>query len=410
MKMKPMTIAFALSVLSYGAFLKNLEARILVPKSAVEIQVSKELQNKVLGVRIDDLIKSSPETFRSVGRLNEYLKKNIANHLSRTDVEVIHTIYLPEFPKTLDGTSYVKVIAFVEYKNKKYAFETIESSFATQKNELVNLVIENTKTLDLMQTDFQVETALVDRKVIIKDEKNDLKIVFPIGVGSFDEGVLNEGVTSLITPRFNNGFIPKSSIISKREMPRYFKGKPFIRIHDGEKRTEIGFHIEINDYFNRGFDSHGCMRLREEDLQAFHDLLVHGPKSQTPVVVKYRLQDDADHPASLNNKYFKTVVNKGSKDDPFFILDRDNLVQLGYRDNVAPPMDQLFDDENDNYYELLSYSTEAQLKEQNERRAKQCRLKVEMKEIKEKDFDKCMDDGKRKGSVGDWIYRKWVHG
>lgn len=410
MKMKPMTIAFALSVLSYGALVSNLEARILVPRSAVEIQVSKELQNKVLGVRIDDLLKSSPETFRSVGRLNDYLKKNISNHLSRNDVEVIHTMYLPEFPKTSEGVNYVKVVAFVEYKNKNYAFETLETSYSTQKNDLVNLVIENTKTTNLQQTDFQVETALVDRKVIIKDEKNDLKIVFPIGVGSFDEGVLNEGVTSLITPRFNNGFIPKSSIISKREMPRYFKGKPFIRIHDGEKRTEIGFHIEINDYFNRGFDSHGCMRLREEDLQAFHDLLMYGPKSQTPVVVKYRLQDEADHPASLNNKYFKTVINKGTKTEPFFILDRDNLVQVGYRDNVAPPIDQLFDDENDNYYELLSYNTEAQLKEQNERRAKQCRLKVETKEIKEKDFDKCMDDGKRKGSVGDWIYRKWVHG
>ncbi|MCK6596033.1 MAG: hypothetical protein L6Q33_12605, partial [Bacteriovoracaceae bacterium] len=118
MKMKPMTIAFALSVLSYGALVSNLEARILVPRSAVEIQVSKELQNKVLGVRIDDLLKSSPETFRSVGRLNDYLKKNISNHLSRNDVEVIHTMYLPEFPKTSEGVNYVKVVAFVEYKNK----------------------------------------------------------------------------------------------------------------------------------------------------------------------------------------------------------------------------------------------------------------------------------------------------
>lgn len=404
---KRMLQALALSVLvmSTPSF---SEASILVPRDAQEIQLTKEMENKILGVRLDDLISAQGSTFPSLANINEKLKKEMGNFIPNSEIEAIHNLYLAEYPKMLDGIYFYKIQAFVLYKDKSLAFETLLVS-AGRGEMTINLI----DSINLLQTDFVLETSLVDRKLIVKDERNNIRMVFPIGVGAFDEGVINEGITSLLTPRFSNANIPKSSIISKREMPRYFKGKPFIRIHDGEKRTEIGFHIEINDYFNRGFDSHGCMRLRESDLQALHDLLMYGPRSATPVVVKYRIQDEMDHPIKVNNKYFKTVVNKGSKEDPFFILDRDNLIQVSYRDNVAPPIDLLVDDSRDNYYELLNYNTEAQLKEQNARRAKECTSKVEgiqKEKERKKEFEKCMDEGKRKGGVGDWIYRKWVHG
>lgn len=401
-----------LQALALGAIIMTApsftQASILIPRDAQEIQYPKEIENKILGVRLDDLTVVQGAKFSDLANVNEKLKKELGYYLPKVDLEIIHNLYLVEYPKTLNGINFYKIQAFVGYKDKSFAFETlVVSSSATEFT--VNLA----DSINLKQTDFSIETALVDRKVIIKDERNNIRIVFPIGVGAFDEGVINEGVTTLLTPRFSNGNIPKSSIISKREMPRYFKGKPFIRIHDGEKRTEIGFHIEINDYFNRGFDSHGCMRLRENDLQALHDLLMYGAKNATPVTVKYRIGDEMDHPAKVNNKYFKTVVNKGTKEDPFFILDRDNLIQVGYRDNVAPPIAELEDDSRDNYYELFNYNTEEQLREQNARRAKECTSRVEgiLKEKeRSKEFEKCMDEGKRKGGVGDWIYRKWVHG
>lgn len=397
----------AISFAAISSF-SSLDASLLIPRQAIEIQYPVEMENSIIGVRLDDLVQSYGSKFQDLANVNNKLKKDFAAYLSKSDIETLHNLYLVELPKTLNGVTYYKLQAFVAYKDKSLSFETIIVS-SSASEFTVNLA----DTTNLKQTDFVIETSLVDRKVIIKDETKNIRMVFPIGVGAFDEGVLNEGVTSLLTPRFTNANIPKSSIISKREMPRYFKGKPFIRIHDGEKRTEIGFHIEINDYFNRGFDSHGCMRLRENDLQALHDLLMFGPKAATPVIVQYRLQDEMDHPAKLNNKYFKTVINKGTKDEPFFILDRDNLVQVGYRDNVAPPIAELEDDSRDNYYELLSYNTEEQLKEQNARRAKQCSQKVEAiqkERERSKEFEKCMDEGKRKGGVGDWIYRKWVHG
>lgn len=392
---------------------QNVFASLLVPKDAVEIQLTKELENKMLGVRLEDFLLYHAGAFNNLYRVNEILKKDLAQYLPKQDVEVVHNLYLSEYPKTHNGIFFYTIQAFVEYKNKTYGFEKFVVSSANDGKSLKEFTVNLIESIDLKDTNFHFETSLVDRKVILKDDAKDIKMVFPIGVGAFDQGVINEGITSLVTPRFTNGFIPKSSVISKREMPRYFAGKPFIRIHDGEKRTEIGFHIEINDYFNRGFDSHGCMRLREADLQAMHDLVMFNAKSAIPVVVKYHIQDEMDHPAKLNNKFFKTVQNKGTKEDPFFILDRDNLVQIIYRDDIAPPIDQLIDESGDNYYEVFNYNTQEQLKEQNTRRSNKCKEQVqsiEKEKDRAKEFEKCMDEGKRKGGVGDWFYRKWVHG
>ncbi len=389
----------------------SIYANKLAPVDAVSLNVNKESENKFKWVRTSDLVKYYPSLTKGLNKFEEDLIKNpeILNLENKANIKNITII---DSPKTSNNKNYYSLIVFYELKDGTNLFSFVDLEIGSNAKGKPEYRSEILKTINLKDTEFVVETSLVDRKVIIKDDKNNLKFVFPIGVGSFDEGVLNEGKTSLLTPRFTNGNIPKSSIISKREMPRYFKGKPFIRIHDGDKRTEIGFHIEINDYFNRGFDSHGCIRLRESDLQNFHDMLMGNSRATTPVTLKYYVQDDSDHPAKLNNSYYKTVTNKGTKEEPFFILDRDGLVQVNYKEGL-PPFSDLFDDNSDNYYELFNYNTQEQLAEQNARRRAECVEELQPlvgNKNYNKAFEECMNEGKRKSTVGDWFYRKWVHG
>jgi hypothetical protein len=270
------------------------------------------------------------------------------------------------------------------------------------------------KEVNLEDTSLKAAVGLVDRKLIIKDEDKNIKMVMPIGVGAFDEGAMNEGKVSLLTPRLNNGFLDKRVVDSKREKPKYFKGKPFIRLLKGRDhvsdRTPIGFHIEINDSFVRGFDSHGCMRLREMDLMSVHDLVMGGSLTQIPIIVKYRLDDLSDSPILKRNKVFKTILNKGSKTAPFFILDRDNLVQTTLASERELPVNLLIDDSLDNYEDIFNYDTQTQLNEQEKRRENECKLKAENGTIKntDKKIRECIDEGKRKDTLADKIYRKFM--
>jgi len=275
-----------------------------------------------------------------------------------------------------------------------------------------DLSVVNEGIVSLKDMHFNVSVGLVERKVIIEDKMKDIKMVFPVGVGAFDEGVMNEGKVSLVTPRFKNGFIDPRAVISKRTKPRYFAGKPFIRILKGNDlvsdTTAIGFHIEVNDSFVRGFDSHGCMRLRESDLMAFHDLIMFGNEQQIPVSIQYYLKDQMDHPATKRNKTYKTILNIGSDQSPFFIYDRDNLVQMIYKENTQAPIDKLVELEQDNYYDLFNYDTTEQLREQEVRRKNECDAKVMAGTLSmdNKKFQECLDAGKRKDSFRDRIYRK----
>ena len=142
---------------------------------------------------------------------------------------------------------------------------------------------------------------------------------------------------------------------------------------------------------------------------AVHDLIMDGDEQQTPISVSYRTADPSDHPASKRNKTFKTVLNNGTSASPFFPLDRDNLVQMTYKESGAP-MDLLIDQLADNYEDLYSYDTQMQLREQNDRRKNECQAKVMNKQIgsSNKDFDKCLDAGKRKDTAKDKLYRKFM--
>lgn len=375
---------------------------------------AEELSNKIIGTRIDDLAEVSPKAFYGLYNIKEIFAKNAAAVLGRADIEIVHDVFFSSVPTMDNGEYKVELTVLVKYKNSELNFEKVVLRYQTSTLNLANYSVSKTTIANIVDVSLEASVSLVERKLIVEDKVKNIKMIFPIGVGAFDEGVLNEGKTSLLTPRFQNGFLDKRVVISKREKPKYFRGLPFIRILKGPDaeadKTPIGFHIEINDSFVRGFDSHGCMRLREFDLLALHDLIMMGDETQLPIKVLYQLEDKSDSPIAKRNKTFRTILNIGNATSPFFILDRDNLVQTGLVSNRIAPMEKLIDDEKDNYEDAFSYDTDLQLKEQNLRRENECKAKVLSGAIKsdEKSFQKCLDEGKRKDSLSDRIYRKYM--
>jgi hypothetical protein len=387
---------------------------LLIMAAKADITVPTELQNKIVGVRLDDLVEVYPRSINSIANLKEVFSKNAQAIFNTDSIDVVHDIFFQELPENNSGNNHLELIALVKYKNIGLVFEKLIVEYNDGAVKFSDFQMRHEtlgKSSDMI---FIASVGLVDRKLILEDVVKNVKLVFPIGVGSFDEGVMNEGRVSLLTPRFQNGFLDKRVVISNRDKPKYFKNKPFIRIlkgSDPEKDwTPIAFHIEINDQFVRGFDSHGCMRLREMDLMALHDIVMMGGQLQIPITLKYRQDDQSDNPILKRNKIFKTILNKGTKELPFFILDRDNLIQNVLIEDRSAPTDLLIDDPNDNYESLFSYETETQLNEQELRRTNDCKARVLKGEIKgdDKSFQKCVDEGKRKDTLADRIYRKYM--
>lgn len=394
-------VAFNFQVVSASA--AETKSMLVVPNEAI---------NKVIGVKLEDLVNNFPSLVPGLANVAANIKKTPEAFFQNGQIQVVHTVFLSKLPEVTPGQVRLNLTAFVKYKNIS-KFEKIVVSYNNGAKKMEEVSIQPENSINLKDMTFKLTVGLVERKLIITDAANDVKLVFPIGVGGFDEGVLNEGKVTLITPRFHNGFIDQRSVISKREKPRYFDGKPFIRISKGTDiatdETAIGFHTEINDSFVRGFDSHGCMRLRVPDLMALHDLIMDGSIQQTPITVVYRTVDPSDHPAGKRNKTYKTVLNVGTKESPFFPLDKDNLVQMTYKESGAP-VDKLIDEALDNYEDVYSYDTNLQLREQNARRANECQGKLMAGLIgtSEKDMEACLNEGKRKDSAKDRIYRKFM--
>jgi hypothetical protein len=381
---------------------------------ANSLNIPADATNKILGVRIEDVVNNYSNIVPGFANVQANIKKTPSAFFVNGEILAVHQVFLNKLPELSSGQIRLSLTGYVKYKrNSNFEKIIVTYSVGAKKLEEFNVFQEN--SFDLREMAFKLTVGLVDRKLIIQDSLHSVKFVLPIGVGGFDEGVLNEGRVSLLTPRFHNGFIDQRAVISKREKPRYFDGKPFIRLLKGSDiqndMTAIGFHTEINDEFIRGFDSHGCMRLRVPDLMALHDLIMDGSIQQTPIQVIYRTKDLIDHPAGKRNKTFKSVVNVGTKESPFFPLDKDNLVQLGYKEKaVGAPIDLLVDEALDNYEDIYSYDTQLQLKEQNARRKNECQAKLMAGLIgtTPKDMDKCLDAGKREDSMKDRIYRKFM--
>lgn len=384
------------------------------------LELSSSQAKQILGVRLTDLAKHTSSipnlTSDKAGDLEDKLSRFLPEEY---ELDKTLNLFVNDFPKVTDRGILLPLTAFGELKeNKEFVFISMDVFFDGE-----NFAVQPKNIIPLSNTLFNLNVSLADRKLVLKDSMNpSLKMVFPLGVGSFDEGVLNDAIT-LLTPRFENAFINKSTVISERKKPRYFAGKPFIRITTNENpsagHTAIGFHVQPNlDTFVRAFDSHGCMRMQLEDLNFLHDLVLNGPHQRLSIDVKFYTEDNLEHPFPKRNKPYKKVLNAGSSEEPRWAIDRDGLVQTTMDWKNSAPVAQLQDLAGDNHHALFDYEMAWRKAERLENLKKACLeendytqedLSRRERRKLEKEYEKCVKSGKPRRTLRDRIYRWWVH-
>lgn len=320
-----------------------------------------------IGVSLSDLQKYNMQPGPSIsGAIPSQFAQSVQNLLPpRSQVERVSPLFLQN-----DTGPYYQWISTVTLKDNQVLW------FHLLTNAQSVLQITQIPTEQIKMSS---ELDLIERKYILRDSQSGLTIVLPVGVGAFDEGVLNFGNTSLLTPRFKSASLKDSATITRREKPRYFANKPFVRIVDGASNegTAIGFHTEVNDSFVRGFDSRGCLRMRDSDLYFLHDIVKYSLKT-IPMTSSYRTNSSEDHPYPKRNSGFKTVLNAGTQAEPKMVLDRDNLVRTTYK-NSPPPVEALMDSDQDHFEDLFEYSGVKSYERQRQIQAEKCRAEDQVR-------------------------------
>lgn len=320
---------------------------LLAPNAAYE---------EVVGIRLADMLKHG-NPVPGLSDVQSYIESNQDSlFLSGKSVETVHIITLRDQPRQRAGQAVYPLTAFVEYKSGEFVFEKFS---VTKDLRTSQLSARLEQSVDLSQTRLKAQVALIERALLITDERSDIRMVLPLGVGSFDEGVLNEE-PSLLTPRFKVGYMSKTNIIKNRTKPKYFAGKPFVRVlwGQGKKHTGIGFHAQPNlDPFIRAFDSHGCIRMQLEDLEMLYHLVASNPQTYVPITITYEIEEKIFHPFPKRDKSYMGVANVGSTSNPMYTIDRDYLIQTGGR-SKAVPTHLLRDFPEDDYENYFNYSSE----------------------------------------------------
>lgn len=326
---KLFTVAVGITILS--TFLSQKAYSAPYPLAASD-------KNKVVGVRVDDFRKYS-ET--KIPRLKEliYTMKMQPERFFKHPVLELHGIYFRALPEIEGSTVILKVDAMIAHNEyfksreelgwpggidlteyEKYekvlrfrdvVFERLTVRYNSGDGAL-NAKADLDQVIDLKNTEFEVNVAMLDRRIIMTDKRSDLRFVFPTGLGSLDIKTEFNDVR-LLTPIYKNAFLDKARAIYARKKPSYFEGKPFIRITTKEDpskgHTAIGFHIDQSGgSLIRGFVSHGCLRMKERDLYFMYEIVRFGTPQRISVNTRYRIQGDlTNHPYPMKNSSYSRL-------------------------------------------------------------------------------------------------------
>lgn len=174
--------------------------------------------------------------------------------------------------------------------------------------------------------------SLVDRTLVLELEGLHIRRVLPVGVGALDPVRSHPAISSL-TPITERARISKTGAHLALNGSSWARGLPYIplevpwvatapaplnteRLHYAE--TRLAFHAWPGQRFMRGFNSHGCITLRDADLLEL-TAFVFG--SSTPLSLTIREAPlEARHPLPHENKQFWRLVNTGTPDRPAFSL------------------------------------------------------------------------------------------
>jgi len=192
--------------------------------------------------------------------------------------------------------------------------------------------------------DLEIKVSLLDRLTQVYDEAFGFARVYPAGVGAIDE-VRVPGEISSLTPVTELGRVSRETGFLSLNAPSWNRGMPYLPFEipwvanrpDGQRRwyveTRVAFHAFQEQRFSRGFNSHGCVTLRDEDLTELAALVFARPVP-VPLTVRPNPFPEHQHPFPHESTHYWALENLGSAERPH--ITRGNLYAIK-KVKEAPP-------------------------------------------------------------------------
>lgn len=245
--------------------------------------------------------------FRGVGPFNKYYARENA----------VYGVEIEGYPQSERRQFTVNLIAMYHSSLSGVRFRRVQVTVDNSQKQVVK--IQPVEDFSISDTNFRVEVGIAQRKVLLIDDQKKITKVYPVAVGALDYGVrpVTHRQFMLMTPAFATSHFQPTKITSHRCDPNYYECKPFIRIMTLQKgATDIGFHIKQNPKLERGFVSHGCMRLREKDLYEMLAIFKRRNVDRAEVKMQYFIENRIDHPYPMLDDWHTRVRNDGDRYDP----------------------------------------------------------------------------------------------
>ena len=278
----------------------------------------------------DDIVAFTPKASPDAQILQTAVKSDI--RFLAGGAQFKFTPHLEQAPQNLaSGSVIYRASALMTNKAGALFYRKFSIEVGGTPRKVVNVQALGDSALSEMH--FQVSAGLVDRMVVLEDVDDDIKMVFPLGVGGLDDNVVGLG-KRLLTPRFQGAFLNRATVQPARSNPTYYRHMPYMPITNAAGSvTPIAFHITIlsdtdwaqkgQNYLLRGFESRACMRMRGKDLMQFFTIVEHSADAKIPVQVNYfasNIGDDQEpdaslgqvaaiHPYPLESDSYQTVTN-----------------------------------------------------------------------------------------------------
>jgi hypothetical protein len=309
---------------------------------------------------IDDIVQYTPKAMPDAPILADAAKKDprfVTGNARFTSG--LHLEYTPG-PASGSVTTYKAAAQMVD-NTGRYFYRKFVIDVDSNQKQITNVSI--VQDINLSSMHFSVSAGLIDRMVVVEDVADDILMAFPLGVGGLDENVMGLG-KRILTPLYHGAWLDRAHVIKKRSDPAYYRNEPFMPITNARgSLTPIAFHVTIlsdqdwsqkgPNYLLRGFESHGCMRLRLKDLSEFFNIVEHSADRRIPVDIDFFVwnrgpsgeRDSAQgevaqiHPYPLEDKSYMRVENFAQPGQPpvYQRDDQEHLIIME-RVNHAPPL------------------------------------------------------------------------
>jgi lipoprotein-anchoring transpeptidase ErfK/SrfK len=137
----------------------------------------------------------------------------------------------------------------------------------------------------------EIIVSLDGLSVHLFDRATGWQAVFPAGVGTKN----SRGISITPAGHFKTGGNPEDPwwYVPRRTLPEYFAGLPFLRLtaRNSAGENTYALHGPITSTLIRGYVSHGCIRMRANDIIRLFWIMKKHPNA--PVTIQREVEKDA---------------------------------------------------------------------------------------------------------------------